>query len=321
MHVARWAVAMGVAFMPLLTSATRGAAETPLQFQGEDVEGIVATRNKLFLQPAQPGAVISPAISSKQWRKVWAQRLHIAAVRQYLHECRDWVYNAGFAKLPSWAEWILHVTMSWVIFMLLGLLVWMNYYPDDPDLQLLFDGTEENDPVKTFTDSKFGCFKTPTISLWACLCPALRWADNVNMAGFLRLPVALGVFFTCSLLNGLTGTFCYFGFITCFMILFYRHKLRARLGLPSFTTQTCCVDFFYVFCCSWCAIAQEARVVRLYYQQGTLSLTSGRRYMKSELPDRPFPMVSSSPCEARRMLAPPPEPAPLAAQRLVAEVG
>jgi Cys-rich protein (TIGR01571 family) len=250
-------------------------------------------------------------------RSKWAYRF--SRVREFLHESRIWIYNMGYVQLPSWSVWILHVTISWVVFMVLSLLVWIHFYPDDPDLDELFSGREGSDPVKTFTDSRFGCFQAPKICLCACLCPALRWADNVNMAGFMRIPVALGLFFVCGLVNGLTGTFCYSGFITCLMILFYRHKLRAKLGLPSFTSASCCEDFFYVFCCSWCAIAQEARVVRYAYQKGTLSLTTGKRYGKSELPGRPFPRGPSDRARLDRALAPPPQPAPLAAQRLVAE--
>jgi len=249
--------------------------------------------------------------SGERW---WRDR--IGRIRRILHEGRDWIYNRGYSKLPTWSEWILQVSISWVLFMLLCLLVWMNVYPDDPDLDEMFADKEKADPVKTFTEGHFGCFQTPKICLFACVCPALRWADNVNMAGFMTVPVALGLFFVCALLNGLTGTFCYTGFVTCFMILYYRHKLRTKLGLPSWTCRSCCTDFFYVFCCSWCAIAQEARVVRYAYQQGTLSLTTGKRYGKSELPGRPFPRVPASP-GGGRVLEPPPEPAPLAAQRLV----
>lgn len=254
---------------------------------------------------------------------VWKRGL--ARLRKLLHESRDLIYNMGYAQLPTWSQWILHVSISWVIFMLLCLLVWMNVYPDDPDLDEMFADKENVDPVKTFTENHFGCLQTPKICFCACICPALRWADNVNMAGFVTVPVALGLFFVCALANGLTGTFCYSGFVTCFMILYYRHKLRAKIGLPSWTLATCCTDFFFVFCCSWCAIAQEARVVRYAYQQGTLSLTTGKRYVKSQLPGRPFPRINSDSTplaganSLARILPPPPEPAPLATQRLVAE--
>lgn len=237
----------------------------------------------------------------------------------FLHKARDWIYNDGYAQLPTWSQWYIHVTVSWVIFMMLCLLVWMNMYPDDPDVDEMFADREKADPVQTLTEDHFGCFKTPRICFCACICPALRWADSVNMAGFMRVPVALGLFFICALVNGLTGTFCYIGIVTCCLILYYRHRLRVKLGVPAFTLRTCFVDFFFVFCCSFCAIAQEARVVRYAYQQGTLSLATGKRYGKSELPDRPFPRVSSGNISAGLVLPPPPEPAPLAAQRLVAE--
>lgn len=319
MHLGRFILAL-VAIAVFRTSATR-ASEA-------DVDTSVATGQPALLQSRVflDARRYEPRTSTSQESRIAGvlgsppYKSRIARARSILHRTRDLLYNMGFAQLPDWTTWFLHVTLSWVVFMVLSLLVWMNYYPADPDLSGLFaDG--HPDPVQTFTDNKFDCLKTPEICFYALFCPALRWADNVNMAGFLRLPVALGLYFTCALLNGLTGTFCYFGPITCLVILLYRHKLRAKLGLPSFTAGTCCTDFFYVFCCSWCAIAQEARVVRYAYQQGTLSLTTGKRYWKSELPDRPFPMAVSAPSMAstQRMLAPPPAPAPLAAQRLVAE--
>lgn len=271
------------------------------------------TNYKRELENAEAQAARAEARAAK-----WERREE--RLQRILHKTRDWVYNRGYATLPSWSDWILQVTISWVIFMLLCLIVWMNYYPEDPDLDEMFADKEKADPVKTFNEGHFGCLETPRICLFACFCPALRWADNVNMANFMKLPVALGLFFLCALANGLTGTFCYFGIVTCFMMLYYRHKLRAKLGLPSWTCRSCFTDFFFVFCCSWCAIAQEARVVRYAYQQGTLSLATGKRYEKSALPGRPFPRVG---CDAavlsQHVLQPPPEPAPLAAQRLVAD--
>lgn len=164
----------------------------------------------------------------------------------------------------DWKHWAVSNTVSWAIYMVLALLIWTCCYPTEP-LQVL----DAEDPMHTFQYSHFGCFRNPGICLCACCCPGLRWADTMRLAGLLPICTGLTVFFVAALLNGLMYSNVFIGLATCLLLLYYRQKLRGRLALHSCTAYTCCVDFIYVFLCPWCAIAQEARVVRHAYKAGT----------------------------------------------------
>jgi len=191
-------------------------------------------------------------------------------------------------KPPPYTTLIFQVTITWAIWIVLSLLVWRFFYPEDAELEI----APQYDPVKTFTGSHFGCFRTPMITFCACFCPALRWADTMNLAGILRFAAAFTAFAICALLNGLTYNLSIiYGFFTCFIILLNRQKLRAKLNLPNWTCKSCCADFFYVFCCTCCAIAQEARVVRYAYQQSHEARPAERAYAYRAEVRQPAPAV------------------------------
>jgi len=160
-----------------------------------------------------------------------------------------------------YVRYVMDSMVTWLIWVVLMLLIWMTCYPDDLDVHAVF-AEAHPDPVKTFTSSHFGCFKTPKICLCALFCPALRWADTIDLTGLKTISSALCLFFLFGLLNCFAYCIFTYGVFTCFLILYYRHKIRALLGLPNWTPRSCCTDCFYVFCCPFCAIAQEARVVR-----------------------------------------------------------
>lgn len=164
----------------------------------------------------------------------------------------------------SWEHWAVSSTISWALYLVLALLVWVCCYPAEP--QMVFEG---EDPQFTFQHSHFGCFKNPGICCCACFCPGLRWSDTMRLSGFLPICTGLTAFFVCALLNGLVYTNSFIGPVTCLLLLYYRQKLRGKLALHSCTAYTCCVDFLYVLLCPWCAIAQEARVVQNAYKVGT----------------------------------------------------
>jgi len=169
--------------------------------------------------------------------------------------------------LPEYTSLVVKVFVSWAIWVVLSLLVWASIYPDDEDLQQPIRGPQ-SDAVKTFESAHFKCFREPTIAFCACVFPGLRWADTMNLSGMHSFVWAFTAFAICALLNGLAYNISImYGVCTCFLILFYRHRLRRKLNLPNWTPRTCCVDFFYVFLCTCCAIAQEARVVKYQYQQ------------------------------------------------------
>lgn len=181
-------------------------------------------------------------------------------------------------RSPEYKVMALQVVVTWAIWLTLSMFVWAFVYPDEPDVEKHMDMESfERDPVKTFTARHFGCFQTPMITFCACVCPALRWADTVNLAGIMRFRAAIAGFAFCALLNGLTyNTALIYGIFTWLLIVYCRQKLRARLNLPNWTCLSCCCDIFFVFCCTCCAIAQEARVVRYSYERSVTGVPATR---------------------------------------------
>lgn len=174
-------------------------------------------------------------------------------------------YSTSSAGTVSWTRTVLYACVSWSIYLVLAVLIWKCCYPGTP--LKVGDKSVVESPAFTIKYGHFLCFQDPTICLCACFCPGLRWADTMNLIGFLQMGIGLSTFFFCGLLNGLAFTTAIYGPFTLLLILYYRHKLRAQFGLPSFSCGSCLVDFMYILFCPWCAIAQEARAVRHHVQR------------------------------------------------------
>lgn len=166
----------------------------------------------------------------------------------------------------SWKQCTLVSTISLAIWMVLSYLVWSCAYTSSWSIEKTADYEQ---PATVFTEGHFRCFQAPQICICATFCPALRWADTVDAAGFLEASVALAAFFGCTFLNGATFTFVY-GVFTFGLMFTYRQKLRLKLGLKAWSLQSCIIDSLFVFFCPCCAIAQEARVVKYAYQDASI---------------------------------------------------
>lgn len=158
-----------------------------------------------------------------------------------------------------------------VLWMVLGILIWSGCEMGRRETSLPFSG----DAVYTFQNERFGCFKTPRMCCYSFWCPGIQWADTMDIAGTLKFWVAFVVFFAAAVMNCLLldGAACY-GFFTMLLIVVFRQRLREQLGLTSWTCLGCCGDIFYVFLCPFCAITQEAQVVRLLRQAKVVTKTS-----------------------------------------------
>jgi len=107
----------------------------------------------------------------------------------------------------------------------------------------------------------FQCMQDSNICICSFCCFGLRWADTTSLAGFLSFWVALFCISVMAFLNA-AMMFILFGIFTSTLILYFRHKLRRKLGVEAWTLGTCCIDLVYVCCCPCCAISQEARIVK-----------------------------------------------------------
>lgn len=168
--------------------------------------------------------------------------------------------NATFAQ----RAWL--ACVSWLIYVVFALMIWALCYPPPP--VRVADPKDVEDPSQTFREGHFQCLRNPSICLCACLCPGLRWADTMSMAGFLKISSGLSLVFFCALLNGFAYTTALVGPFTFFLCLYYRQELREQYALNSWSCSSCFADCLYLLLCPWCALAQEARVVTHSLQQG-----------------------------------------------------
>jgi Cys-rich protein (TIGR01571 family) len=145
--------------------------------------------------------------------------------------------------------------------------------------------------VELFENGHWRCTQDSTICIYSFLCPALRWADTTELAGF---PQTWGccwgfyqepgfwkfwaAFFAFQgiVLLDLIGNGSAFGLFSALLLLYFRSQLRDKLGVD----RTCCSyfsDFCFVLWCSCCAIAQEARIVQKGIENGYTD-TTGRKW-------------------------------------------
>lgn len=116
-------------------------------------------------------------------------------------------------------------------------------------------------PEQDFEDwssGPFDVFQDCYICCWACWCPCIRWADNMDMLGFVNFWVALLIFCGVILLNTVPGGILLW-FVASLLWMSYRQQLRKQFEMPHNTWNTYVSDCA-LYCCCWpCAISQEAR--------------------------------------------------------------
>merc|ERR1719482_1973674 len=131
-------------------------------------------------------------------------------------------------------------------------MIWKCCYPVKPVTEPVAVAETIEDPKEIFTNGHFQCLNNPGICLCACLCPGLRWADTMNLVGFLKMTSGLSLAFLCAFLNGFAYTTAVFGPFTLLMALYYRQKLREEFKLSSWTCSNLCWDTLYLVFCPWC---------------------------------------------------------------------
>jgi len=112
--------------------------------------------------------------------------------------------------------------------------------------------------LKDPSEKDFKKFTSPVLEpvlLWSCLCPGVRWADSMSMAGIIGgYWTAFALFFLMCLVTGLSFGLPGWILMTIFMV-YFRMRLRTKFEMePSLLTDFCC----YCWCLP-CVVAQEAR--------------------------------------------------------------
>merc|ERR1719240_926221 len=123
------------------------------------------------------------------------------------------------------------------------------------------DATEE---PGYFTASLFGCFDDPKICIWSFCCPAIRWADTMNLGLYMCFWTAIAIFFGCDMLCYLCGSILPLAILG----VIKRQQLRAKFNMQSGDCESICFDTLSWVFCACCAVAQEARHVEEAWANG-----------------------------------------------------
>jgi len=117
----------------------------------------------------------------------------------------------------------------------------------------LYNGDEDRQPY--FAHSLFGCFDNIAVCAVSFVCPGIRWADTLRMAGFMTFWMAIVLMALVELgtLFGLLG-------LIIFVVLgvFFRQQMRVAFGMDAggITLLTDCLSYTF---CPCCTVAQEAQ--------------------------------------------------------------
>jgi len=121
------------------------------------------------------------------------------------------------------------------------------------------------EPNKTVDDKSFQDWTTgilnpsdwakdPAVCAMACCCPAIRWADSMQMVGIFSFWVAFAIFLAIETLNAITSG-ALFWIVLAVVVAINRQKIRTAFGMES----NGFIDYLCACCCLPCVLSQEAR--------------------------------------------------------------
>lgn len=134
------------------------------------------------------------------------------------------------------------------------------YYRQKPVKEALLPEAEE---MVGLDDWKYGlceCCSEPSICLWACCCPAIRWADTLGMTGLISFWLAFSIYVGIDFVGGFAGE-ALFWMLLAIICAGYRQELRIKFGMRRRGGLTYVEDCLLYCCCWLCVMTQEARQV------------------------------------------------------------
>jgi len=177
-----------------------------------------------------------------------------------------------WACTRPWSAWFLYAIMIWGVGTMVAFLMASFCFGG---VAPKFDEQSAADPEETFNSGHFSCLSDYRTCIMAFLCPAMRWADTVQMAGVLSFWFAFWILSACFLPS--VAFFFIWGLFPLVPLVMARQHLRDKLHLPS-GNETWVSDCCFAFWCCCCLISQEARVVNEAYAVGhtAMPISGGR---------------------------------------------
>eukprot|EP00419_Tripos_fusus_P000230 CAMPEP_0172689064 /NCGR_PEP_ID=MMETSP1074-20121228/22884_1 /TAXON_ID=2916 /ORGANISM="Ceratium fusus, Strain PA161109" /LENGTH=353 /DNA_ID=CAMNT_0013508821 /DNA_START=64 /DNA_END=1125 /DNA_ORIENTATION=- len=158
---------------------------------------------------------------------------------------------------------VLMMLISSLITLALAFLYWRHRKP--PEFQQ--DAVRDEGSLKVWRFGLFSCFSDLEICLWACCCPAIRWADTVRCVGLLGFWMAFAIFFSMEVVASNTGQIIIWA-VLALLCAAMRQEMRKAYGMHEQGGWTYFEDFCLYCCCACCTIIQEARQVEEAYKVG-----------------------------------------------------
>jgi len=157
----------------------------------------------------------------------------------------------------------LTMLISSLITLAFALFYWRQRKPPERQLDAVLDETS----FKNWKFGLFDCFSDPEICLWACCCPAIRWADTMRYMGLLGFWIAFAIFFGLEVGASTTGEILIWA-VLAVVCAGMRQEMRMAYGMNEQGGWTYLEDFCLYCCCACCTIIQEARQVEEAYKVG-----------------------------------------------------
>lgn len=148
--------------------------------------------------------------------------------------------------------------------LVLAFFFWRNRKPPEREQQ---GGLNFEDAFKTWRHGLFTCFGDMEVCLWACFCPAIRWAGTVQLMGFMGFWMAFTICFGITLSASTTGDFAIW-VVLAIVCAAMRQEMRTAYGMHRQGGWTYMEDFILYCCCACCTVIQEARQVEDAYKVG-----------------------------------------------------
>eukprot|EP00440_Ansanella_granifera_P012913 gb/GFBE01014027.1/.p1 GENE.gb/GFBE01014027.1/~~gb/GFBE01014027.1/.p1 ORF type:complete len:240 (+),score=67.70 gb/GFBE01014027.1/:1-720(+) len=139
--------------------------------------------------------------------------------------------------------------------------------------------------MQAWSSGPFDCFQNLPIAAWACCCPGVRWAGNLDQVKLLDFWPAFAIFLSLELIGMIPSLYAS-GLLLLGIMVYYRNQMRRMFNMPNANApMTVCGDCAFVCCCSCCAIAQEARHLEIACKINHEAVAA-QRAMMEEAPEQ-----------------------------------
>lgn len=128
----------------------------------------------------------------------------------------------------------------------------------------------EKNVWQIFENGLFDCFFEMDMKIWFCsnFCMIAMWSETVGKSKIHGYWTAFFAFAVCAFLNQATYCWAYLGFFTLCLMLYFRQRLRSKLGDTSaWSCDTLVEDCCFAACCPCAVVAHEAQVIELAVEQ------------------------------------------------------